>query len=491
MRSLPLQTHRRRPRRSGPTSTPCAEPLEIEIGKRRTDRGAGYTEFRFTGMTYDGSKGARLCDFQRADGKKQLPGAPSTFTAAVKRSVRPGSCFWNERGYAALTFNWGGKWPGRDKFADWGKLTQGNHGDAGAMLMATKPSVRASSWYLPTRISRRALTCLERMDEVDAQRLGIFGVSMGGTIVWPFAAMDTRVKAACAIYGVGWNTYPDELETKDPSASDPTWKPGARAWNRNRVPSGSCGARFCSSTLPTTSTARWTGRSRCSPRCPRTPGAGHSLRVIAITSPQLAGDRPAALDGRLPQRKPAIPALSDGHGPPWNGWRPGRQGRARPAFAAGQAGRAVITGPVANRNPKNRYWRSVAGASGAGVWIGSLPVLDTREPLFAFANVIYDSNVCLSSNLATVIPAELGAARATDRPSPIIDDSSEGPGRLGHAIAGDRSDPPGALAPACEHLRTRRQVRDHDDVRHPHHDAQDWRPQDGAGLTGPHHSSLK
>ena len=42
------------------------------------------------------------------------------------------------------------------------------------MLMATKPSVRESSWYLWTRISRRALTCLERMEEVGPEPAGDF-----------------------------------------------------------------------------------------------------------------------------------------------------------------------------------------------------------------------------------------------------------------------------------------------------------------------------
>src|SRR4029079_12215033 len=101
--------------------------------------------------------------------------------------------FWNDRGYAALTFNWGGACPNRDKFTDWGKLTQGNHVDAKSRLMATEPSVHASSWYLWTRVSRRALTCLEQEPGVDPERLGIFGVSMGGTIVWPMAGMDRRV----------------------------------------------------------------------------------------------------------------------------------------------------------------------------------------------------------------------------------------------------------------------------------------------------------
>ena len=62
------------------------------------------------------------------EGQKNLPGILHIHGGG--QTVNPGWLrFWNERGYAALTFNWGGKWPGRDKFADWGKLTQGNHRD--------------------------------------------------------------------------------------------------------------------------------------------------------------------------------------------------------------------------------------------------------------------------------------------------------------------------------------------------------------------------
>jgi hypothetical protein len=88
--------------------------------------------------------------------------------------------------------------------------------------------------------------------------------------------------------------------------------------------------------------------------------------------------------------------------------------------------RVALYYAVANRNPKNRYWRSVTGHANASVWSAGLPVLDTKEPLFAFGNVTYESGVSLSSNLVTVTPAELGKAKATDTYSPVIDDSSEG-----------------------------------------------------------------
>lgn len=210
---------------------PRKEPLEVEVLKRWTEHGAVHTEFTFTGMTHEGPKVRVYALSSAPEGKKGLPGVLHVHGGG--QTVSPYWLrFWNDRGYAALTFNWGGVWPDRDKFTDWGKLTQGNHKDAGARAMATKPTVRDSSWYLWTRISRRALTCLERMEGVDPERLGVFGVSVGGSIVWPMAAMDDRVKAACAIYGVGWNTYPDEIGVPDPQAGDAE----ASTWRRAMEP---------------------------------------------------------------------------------------------------------------------------------------------------------------------------------------------------------------------------------------------------------------
>jgi hypothetical protein len=81
---------------------------------------------------------------------------------------------------------------------------------------------------------------------------------------------------------------------------------------------------------------------------------------------------------------------------------------------------------VENRNPKNRYWRSATGRRDQSAWIAELPILDPRQPLFAFANVLYTSGVSLSTNLTTVVPSELGQARATDRRSLLIDDFATG-----------------------------------------------------------------
>jgi dienelactone hydrolase len=399
---------------------PRKEPLEIEVTKRWAEHGSALTEFTFTGMTHQGSKFRVYALSSVPEGKDQLPGILHIHGGG--QTVNPQWLqFWNDRGYAALTFNWGGAWQNRDKLTDWGKLTQGNHRDAGAMAMATEPSVRVSSWYLWTRISRRALTALEQQPGVDSDRLGIFGVSMGGTIVWPLAAMDRRIKAACAIYGVGWNTYPDEVGLPDPKAGDTATK----LW-RNTMESESyarlvkCPILFLDATndqhgnmdrsfqtlaqVPTE--VRWAF----------TPRYRHHIAA------EQGADLPLWMDAHLKHREPFPKS-------PVAEVRQGTDGV--PVLIVTPDGsksirRVDLFYAVENRNPKNRYWRSATGRKEQNTWIAELSIFDPGQPLFAFGNVLYNSGICLSTNLVSVLPSELGHAKATDRPSLLIDDFATG-----------------------------------------------------------------
>ena len=58
------------------------------------------------------------------------------------------------------------------------------------------PSARNNGYFLRALAARRALTFLEQQPEVDGNRLGVDGFSMGGVITFLTAAMDHRVKAA-------------------------------------------------------------------------------------------------------------------------------------------------------------------------------------------------------------------------------------------------------------------------------------------------------
>ena len=123
---------------------PRADPLDIEVLRQWTEDNAKYTEMYFTGLVNEGEKVRVYAMYAAPKGGNKLP--------AVLHIHRGGQTVnqrwlqtWTARGYAALTFNWGGEWPNRDKYTLWGKLEQGNHAKSGKMSMATKPSVRLSS----------------------------------------------------------------------------------------------------------------------------------------------------------------------------------------------------------------------------------------------------------------------------------------------------------------------------------------------------------
>ena len=70
--------------------------------------------------------------------------------------------------------------------------------------------------------------------------------------------------------------------------------------------------------------------------------------------------------------------------------------------------------------------------------MASLPVLNVRHRLFAFANVHYKFGAALTSNFEAVVPAELGRTKATDKRSMMVGDFSRGlDGFATHSTATD------------------------------------------------------
>ncbi len=127
------------------------------------------------------------------------------------------------RGYAVLSVNWGAREmedarPG-DANTDWGAVdpTQTNSGGYSSLLPGPKQFFedrehpKNCNWYLLTVGCRRGLTFLEQQPEVDPQRLGIHGWSMGGNLTMYVAGTDDRVKAAVpGVGGSGWRWQPRE-----------------------------------------------------------------------------------------------------------------------------------------------------------------------------------------------------------------------------------------------------------------------------------------
>lgn len=415
---------------------PRSEPLEVEVVRQWTEAGARYTECYFTGMT--GPQGPK--DKVRVYAIYSIPVGARKVPAVMHihgggQNAYPGWLkYWNERGYAALTYNFSGALPGLKEYTRWGSLTQGNMNQNGPLLMATEPSVRVSSWYLWARIGRRALTLLETRPGVDKSRLGIFGISVGGSLVWPVAAMDRRVRAACAIYGAGWTTYPDGTPDPDPSASDPKMREWRAAMEPEAyAPLVRCPLLFLNATNDHHGKMDFCERSISAlegeVRQAYTPRVRHHIADEQGRDLPLWMDRWLKKGPAWPQN-PKLYLQVDEKGVPVIQAVPDQPD---------EAARVEIFYAVENWNSKNRFWRSTESRRVENRWEAAAPVFDVAGPVFAFANVTYRSGVCLSSRLVMNAPGLVGPARATDAVDPVIDDFTHG--NTGWATSSTATDP--------------------------------------------------
>jgi dienelactone hydrolase len=122
-------------------------------------------------------------------------GGGSAFASWVK--------LWNSRGYAAIAMDLCGTVP-IGKTAQWQK-----HSDAGPAQQNTDEVARpiADQWMFHAVADvLLAHTLLASYPQVDANRIGITGISWGGVITCTVAGLDDRLKFAVPVYGCGFIT---------------------------------------------------------------------------------------------------------------------------------------------------------------------------------------------------------------------------------------------------------------------------------------------
>ena len=197
---------------------PRAEPLEVEVAAEWADDNGVYQVLRYTIGTFKGAKARMAAFYGRPKAGGKVPGLLHMHGGGQRAFLNPVQ-YYVGRGYGCISVNWGGRpldekhpeWPN----TDWGAVdpTQSNVPGYASLKATPKslvsfPSPKNNNWYLLTLACRRALTFLERRPEVDGDRLGIFGHSMGGNLTFYVAGTDPRVKAAVpSVGGVGFRTH--------------------------------------------------------------------------------------------------------------------------------------------------------------------------------------------------------------------------------------------------------------------------------------------
>lgn len=434
---------------------PRKEPLESEVIREWKTNGMVLRAVRFRVGTFKGQP-ARLAAFYGfpEGAKSKLPAVMHLHGGGQRANLDEVTALVG-RGFAALSVNWGGRemehaQPG-DANTDWGAVdpTQQNVPGYNSMLpgpkqfFADREHPKNNNWYLLTIGCRRGLTFLEQQPEVDPQRLGIHGFSMGGNLTMYVAGTDARVKAAVpAVGGQGWRWEKHEflggavsqepvkgdLEIFRRTLSFESYAPLIRCpvLHRSAVNDfhGWMDDVYRTDALIPNQPVRhaWA------------PHFNHRLTPeVAITMPlwidHFLKDGPA-----LPETPASKLLLKTDDGIP--------QLRVTPK-SAWPITRCDIYYSL-DPDPRARFWRSTDVTRAGDTFTAKLPLPSPDGPVFAFANVFYrlpkpDSfvlpglpkeirEVCLSTTLHRAAPAELRTAgvKPDDAPSLLLDDFQHG-----------------------------------------------------------------
>ena len=424
---------------------PKAEPLNARIVREWREDGLTLRYVTYSIGAFRGKPATMAAFYGFPTGRKSLPavmhmhgGGQRAFLETVKRYAK--------RGYATLSVNWGGR-PmeearAGDPNTDWGAVdpTQNNVSGysnllPGANTIDPFPSARNNNWFLLTVGCRRGLTFLERQAEVDAERIGVFGHSMGGRLTGLVAGIDSRVKASSpSVGGSGflqtdlWGLPGSARRVKGELELFQSTIAGQAYLKRVRAP-----ILYLSATNDFNAPMDFVeqGMGLVPHQNKRTTYAPHlNHRFTAETEIARPLWFDARLQGRLPfPKSPAAELkLNRANGIPVF--------RVTPDSLLPIERVDVYYGY--ERDPRNRFWADGRAAERGGVWEAECPVFAIDEPLFAFANVYYrlseeqrqagdPTTFAISVSRAAYPEAlRLAKVKATERSRLLIDDFSRG-----------------------------------------------------------------
>jgi len=444
---------------------PRAEPLEVETLREWEEDGVVLRVVRYRIGIFKGQKAMMAAVYGCPKGRSDLPGLVQIHGGGQYADYR--AVLTNaKRGYATISISWAGRisapgyqvnpeivklfWDGKTDdpdyrlTTDWGAL-DGYHapcrnpGNAFAKVtpaswtLDTVESPRNNPWFLCTLAARRALTFLERQPEVDAQKLGVYGHSMGAKLTVMTAAADNRVKAAAPSCGGLSDRY----------SANPLYRAtiGDDVNLRNIFcpivflsPSNDFHGRINDLPKAINEIGGQAWRVTCSPHHNHQDTAEYMIVGLLWFDQYLKGcftfpqTPDTDLDMKTSKGVPVFTVTPDASKPiitvdiyyTQHGQKAGEKNN--------------------HENTMNRFWRHAGATRNGRAWTADLPLVSTDKPLWVYGNVLYPLNepqlaasyyyslytaetFNLSSMVQMVTPEQLRAAsvRATLKPSLMIE----------------------------------------------------------------------
>jgi len=282
--------------------------------------------------------------------------------------------------------------------------------------------LKATSHYLWNAVQRRALSYLLAQQEVDSGRIGAKGYSYGGTIMWNLA-MDSRVKAVVAYFGIGWiNYYRDRaVWMHNKPYKEPAKTPGQELFLSAVAPQAHAPYITAATLWLNGSNDHHGGHERAGQTFDMfKPGVPWDFAVQARghhNTDKLGDDCKLWLEKRVLNKDHFWPAR------PVSEIKLGADGVPELHLTPASPERIKelqVYECLKTANNIERYWRDVKFERSGNTWIAKLPVMNVNDYVFSYANIRYDNDCVVSSDFEAVIPSKLGDAVATDTKSDTL-----------------------------------------------------------------------
>lgn len=397
-----------------------------EVVKRETKDGIVFQESYISAYVL-GEEIRVFCKYSVKEGATQAPGllvvhgwmgAPSPTASFVKT------------GWAVMAHDYCGQTEGRKEFTKYPpKLWHGNmdRNIAGPVRSETwegKPITdpKQTSDYLWYAIQRRVLSYLAQQKEVDLTRMGATGYSYGGTLMWALGT-DPRVKAIVAYFGIGYTEYYRNKQV---------WM-----YNLPRVePPKTSGEEIYLASIASEAYVPYITAATLFLNGSNDHHGGHERGLESFKKFPKSVPWAFAIQARAHHNTEKIEQNTqfwlekhvlgreiDWPEHPRSELRLDAEGVAelvvRPASPE-KVQKVEIYYALKNPCSFARSWRDATTVRSGDRWTGKLPVLNVEDYVFGYANVTYDSTIVRSTDFNAAVPAALGRAVATDKPSDVI-----------------------------------------------------------------------
>lgn len=444
---------------------PRTEPLEIETLKAWEEDGVVLHVVRYRIGIFKGQKAKMAAVYGYPKGGAKLPGLVQIHGGGQYADYR--AVLTNaKRGYATISIAWAGRiaatdykvnsdivrlfWEGKTDdpryklTTDWGALDAYHapcrnpkngfaHVKPAVWTLDAVESPRNNAWFLCTLGARRALTFLEQQPEVDADRLGVYGHSMGGKLTVLCAGADARVKAAAPSCG-GISNRPTDNALYSATISDSVYLKHISCPIIFLSPSNDFHGHLNDLPMAVNEITSPAWRVTCSPHGSHQDTAAYQIAGLLWFDQYLKG---SFTFPRTPQTSLALKTQS---GVPSFTVKPDTS-RVILAVDIYYTQHGQMDGEKDDReNTTNRFWRHALAQQNRNTWTADLPLISMDKPLWVYANVLYAldqpatgagyyyslytaETFNVSSLVQMVTPDQIKAAgvRATLKPSLVIE----------------------------------------------------------------------